>query len=199
MIDSLIVYKSKILNSDVSKKPPKAPLSEIMKSTLGSFLGIITITAIDRFWLGVKFKDVVLLYGSFGASAVLLFNAYKSPLSQPWNAFFGQALSAFIGVSVRLFCTHAVTIPPYIQSALAVSIAIAAMDVCDCLHPPGGATALTAIIGGYEIHAMGYKYVLFVGMHDLIFVLYGSDCAYILSYEYSQRSVHHDMCGDTHE
>lgn len=30
-----------------------------------------------------------------------------------------------------------------------------------CIHPPGGATALTAVIGGEAVHALGFRFVLF--------------------------------------
>ena len=29
-----------------------------------------------------------------------------------------------------------------------------------CLHPPGGATTLSAVIGGANILALGYEYIL---------------------------------------
>jgi len=43
---------------------------------------------------------------------------------------------------------------------MAVSTAIAAMHLTRTLHPPGGATALIAVIGSPKIHALGYLYVL---------------------------------------
>ncbi|MDO6561804.1 HPP family protein [Amphritea sp. 1_MG-2023] len=49
---------------------------------------------------------------------------------------------------------------PLFAAPLAESFAIVAMHFTRTLHPPGGATALIAIIGGEGIHAMGYLYVL---------------------------------------
>ena len=44
------------------------------------------------------------------------------------------------------------------------------MQICKCAHPPGGATALVAVIGGDQIHALGYQYVLTpVGLNVLLF------------------------------
>jgi CBS-domain-containing membrane protein len=34
------------------------------------------------------------------------------------------------------------------------------MHYLRCIHPPGGATALSAVIGGPMVHAMGYGYIL---------------------------------------
>ena len=41
-----------------------------------------------------------------------------------------------------------------------VGLAIGAMYHTSCIHPPGGATALAAVIGGQNIHALGYQYIL---------------------------------------
>lgn len=48
---------------------------------------------------------------------------------------------------------------PWLAAALAVSIAIALMHLTKTLHPPGGATALIAVIGGDSVHQLGYLYV----------------------------------------
>jgi CBS domain-containing membrane protein len=90
---------------------------------------------------------VQLLYASFGSSAVLLFSAYQTPFAQPWNVFMGQTVSAFCGVCVRLFFTHAV--PPYgdwIKYPCAVAVAIAAMDIFDCVHPSGKTPWMCTVI-----------------------------------------------------
>jgi len=100
--------------------------------------------------------DAVLLIGSFAASAVLVFAAPKSPLAQPRNLLGGHALSAIIGVSVRL----ALPGTPWLAMALAVSLAIAVMHMTRTLHPPGGATAFIAVMGGPKVVALGYAYVL---------------------------------------
>ena len=43
---------------------------------------------------------------------------------------------------------------------LAAALAIAGMYFLRCLHPPGGAVALTAILGGAGVHSEGYHFVL---------------------------------------
>lgn len=91
-----------------------------------------------------------------GAGAVLLFAVPHGQLSQPWPAFGGHLLSSIIGVT----CAKWIAYPP-LAAALAVGLSIGVMYQFKCLHPPGGATALTAVIGGPALHAMGYKFVLF--------------------------------------
>lgn len=43
---------------------------------------------------------------------------------------------------------------------MAVATAIAAMHATKSLHPPGGATALIAVIGSGKVHALGFLYVV---------------------------------------
>ena len=97
-----------------------------------------------------------LLIGSFGATAVLVYGAVRSPLAQPKNVLGGHVLSALIGV-----CAHQVLgATPWLAAAVAVATAIAVMHLTRTLHPPGGATALIAVIGGDSVHSLGYMYAL---------------------------------------
>lgn len=90
-----------------------------------------------------------------GASAVLLFAVPSSPLAQPWSILGGNLVAAVVGVSVARFVDD-----PYLASALAGGIAIGLMMSLRCLHPPSGAIALTAVLGGDAIRALGYDFVL---------------------------------------
>ena len=134
--------------------PPQPFISPRDKlfSALGAFLGILGLS-----WITLQLipTPTPLLVASMGASAVLLFAAPHSPLAQPWPFVGGNLLSAVIGVAC------AKTIPdPTLAGATAVSLAILAMSLLHCLHPPGGATALTAVIGGEAVHKLGFGFVL---------------------------------------
>jgi CBS-domain-containing membrane protein len=96
-----------------------------------------------------------LLVASMGASAVLLFAVPHGALSQPWALIGGHLVSALIGVSCAMLVSD-----PYVAGPLAVALAIFAMHHLRCIHPPGGATALAAVVGGAEVHALGYQFVL---------------------------------------
>ena len=101
-------------------------------------------------------QHVTLLLGSFGASAVLVYGAIRSPLAQPRNLVGGHVISGFMGVtSYQLWGDTS-----WLAAGLGVSGAIVAMLLTKTLHPPGGATALLAVIGGPKIHAVGYGYVV---------------------------------------
>jgi CBS-domain-containing membrane protein len=137
-----------------TQSPPRVGLSEIFWSWIGAFAGIgfisfVNVNVFER-------TDLLLIIGSFGASAVLIYGAIKSPLAQPRNLIGGHVISAVIGVaSYQLFHSQ-----PWLAAAFAVATAIAVMHATKTLHPPGGATALIAVIGGEKIHHLGYIYAL---------------------------------------
>lgn len=148
----LLNYLKKMKGS--TQSPPGVKVSEIVWSWIGSLLGIAGVGFLDKcFCQGTA---MVLIIGSFGASAVLIFGAIKSPLAQPRNLLGGHVLSAVIGVAAYKLCPS----PLWVSAALAVATAIAAMHATKTLHPPGGATALIAVIGGDKIHQLGYFYAL---------------------------------------
>ena len=127
-------------------------------SGIGALLGILAVYGLTRWTFPTDAASAVggaLMVTSMGASAVLLFAVPQGALSQPWAVVGGHLLSAFIGVSCqKLFPGHAWT------AALAVGLAVLGMYYLRCIHPPGGATALAAVIGGADVHALGYHYVL---------------------------------------
>ncbi|MDB4575990.1 HPP family protein [bacterium] len=120
-------------------------------STVGGFLGIFGIF-MTSYWL-LDPDVAVLIVPSMGASAVLLFAAPHVPFSQPWNVLGGHAFSAIVGVA----CWQ--LIPDYtIAASASVGLAIGVMYLMRCIHPPGGATALAAVIGSEKLHNLGYSY-----------------------------------------
>lgn len=123
-------------------------------SFFGAFFGIGIIAFIQSLYL--PDMENVFLIGSFGASSVLIFGAIQSPLAQPRNFIGGQLISALIGVTIFKFCPDII----YVTAPLAVATSIIAMQVSKTLHPPGGATALIAIIGTEKISDLGYYYVI---------------------------------------
>lgn len=137
-----------------TQSPPRVSANEILWSFIGSFSGIAAI-ALTHYKM-VSPQGLVMIIGSFGASAVLIYGAIRSPLAQPRNLMGGHILSALVGVTAfRHFGGE-----PWLAASLAVSVAIAGMHLTKTLHPPGGATALIAVLGGNDIHALGYWYVL---------------------------------------
>ena len=149
-----------------TKSPPRVSFSEMVWSWIGAFLGIAAVGFVHFGML--RDTDLVMIIGSFGASAVLVYGAIKSPLAQPRNLLGGHVLSAVIGVlSFKLFGNCI-----WLAGAFAVATALVVMHATRTLHPPGGATALIAVIGSQDIHKLGYLYAITpAGVGALIMLL----------------------------
>ena len=107
--------------------------------TVGSFVGIG--------FLGIlwAFYDLPLLVASLGSTAVTLFALPKAPAARPRSAILGQFLSAVCGWGTQYFLGS-----EWYACAIAVMLSLVLMVAFDCVHPPGGATALTAILTPQE-------------------------------------------------
>jgi len=122
-------------------------------SAAGGLLGILVVWWVSHLLLGSQVA--VLVASSMGSSAVLLFAAPHGAMSQPWSVLGGHVVSALAGVASQ----HWLGNEPMLAASVAVALSIAAMYSLRCLHPPGGATALTAVVGGETVHALGYGFV----------------------------------------
>jgi CBS-domain-containing membrane protein len=136
------------------QSPPKVGPAEVLWSWIGSFLGLAAVSILHFNILDQT--GLMMIIGSFGASAVLIYGAIRSPLAQPRNLLGGHILSAIIGVTAFQLLGG----QPWLAAAMAVSTSIALMHLTKTLHPPGGATALIAVIGGESVHSLGYLYVV---------------------------------------
>lgn len=143
-------YLAKMKGS--TKSPPGVGFKEIFWSWLGSLIGIGFIAYLSSHYF--EPSGLTLLFGPLGASAVLVFGANKSPLAQPRNLVGGHIIAGLIGVATQQLFGRA----NWLTAALAVSFAIAAMLATKTLHPPAGATALIAVIGGEKIYSLGFLY-----------------------------------------
>ncbi len=121
-------------------------------SFIGAFTGIGLIAFLQSYQLSEH--ENIFLIGSLGASSVLIYGAIQSPLAQPRNLIGGHFISALIGVTVFKIFPNII----WITAPLAVSLSIVLMQMTKTLHPPGGATALIAIIGSEKVKSLGYWY-----------------------------------------
>lgn len=134
---------------------------------IGAFIGIGLIGFMNATRFGNELN--IMLIGSFGASAVLVFGATNSPLAQPRNLVGGHIIAALIGVTIQIFVPGDL----WFNASLAVALAIVGMQITKTMHPPGGATALIANIGSGEIKDLGYNYVIspvFTGVATLYLI-----------------------------
>ena len=155
-------YLGKMKGAPANRPPPS--LRDALWSWLGAFLGIAGVG-----WISAQSIEAhaLLMVGSFGATSVLLYAAPESPLAQPRNVLLGNMLSALCGV-----LTWQLLGDNWMAAAVAVSTAILIMQLTHSLHPPGGATALIAVIGSDELHQIGWSYAFFpVGTGCLLMLL----------------------------
>lgn len=142
-----------------------ARLPERLIACLGAAICIaLTILVCSQARLDVS--DLPIIVAPLGASAVLVFALPASPLAQPWPVVGGNIISTLVGV-----CAFELIANTTIAAGVAVGAAILVMSLLRCLHPPGGAAALTAVIGSNEIHAAGYGFAFLpVGINSIALV-----------------------------
>lgn len=137
---------------------------ERLRAALGGGIGIL-LTGFVCHALALPLAIDPWLVAPMGASAVLVFAVPSSPLAQPWAVIGGNTVSALVGITCALFVPDTL-----LAGALAVAVAIFAMFMLRCLHPPGGATALLAVLSGWP----DYGHALFpVAVDSLLLVLGG--------------------------
>ncbi len=127
------------------------PLEKLV-SGLGGVVSIVLVVLVCDHALGLDGSAA--LIASMGASAVLLFAVPHGQLSQPWPVVAGHVGGALVGVT----CAQLLGATP-LAAGLAVGLTILVMHQCKAIHPPGGATALTAVMGGPAVAEMGFGFV----------------------------------------
>lgn len=119
--------------------PQAVNARERLRVLLGAGLGMGLAAALSQ---AVMAPGLPWLVAPLGASAVLVFGLPASPLAQPWAVVGGNTVSALIGIA----CLQGLALPAQAVAAIAVALAIAAMFLLRCLHPPGGAAALLMVL-----------------------------------------------------
>lgn len=147
--------------------PDTPPVSrqERLRAAAGAFIGILVTGIIGGSVIGLD-PALPAIIAPMGASAVLLFAVPSSPLAQPWSILGGNVVAAFVGVSASLLISNV-----FAAAAVAIGVAIALMMTFRCLHPPSGAIALTAVLGGPAIQNLGYGFVLWPVMGNSVAML----------------------------
>jgi CBS domain-containing membrane protein len=166
LLNVLFLYFRKFSGIEGHKCPPMTKSYEIPLSSILAFIGLLLVTVTDHFFMTVSFHadhdgeyPISLLTGAFGATSVLLYEGYQSPFAQPRNVFGSYAVCSFCGVSARLIC-DLVGLPRYVTVPVAGAVGVLGMNLTKTVHPPGGAVAITAVLGDKMIEGIGYGYCL---------------------------------------
>ncbi len=162
-------------------EPTLARRRERLLGAIGAGLGLLCAEWISRKLLGVANPWFL---APMGASAVLLFAVPASPLAQPWSIMGGNLIAALVGVSCAAWVDHSGA-----AAALAAAVSIALMFPLRCLHPPGGAVALTAVLGGAEIAGLGYGFVGLVAINSAMLLAMALVFNNLVRRRYPHRSI----------
>lgn len=156
--------------------------SEQVISALGAFVGLLVAAMSCHLVLG-NFNPWFI--APMGASAVLLFAVPASPLAQPWSIMGGNLVASTIGVwAAQTFAN------PDVALSVAVAVSIVSMLSLRCLHPPSGAIAITAVLGGPAIHQLGYGFVVWpVALNSVLMLA----CALLFNNLVGRRYPHSSL------
>lgn len=159
------------------------PRSEAVRSSLGAALGIAICGVLARCLVEGRISFSPLLAAPIGASAVLVFALPASPLAQPRAVIGGNMLSAVVGLVCGMIIPD-----PLLASVTALGVAILAMSLLGCLHPPGGAVALGAALAMSSSTPLGFDYPFVpVGLCSGLLVLAGSLYGRLTGHAYPRR------------
>lgn len=138
--------------------------NELILSIVGAFIATLLASFFSLKILEVEQLPIVL--ASTGASAILIFAIPHNPASQPWNLVGGYIVCAVIGVTCHQWIPSLL-----LSSSLVIPISMLGMYLLNCLHPPGAATAVTAVVGGEAIYELGYAFVIVPVFFNMVILL----------------------------
>lgn len=139
-----------------------------LRGSLGAAVAIALAGLTTAMLLKDQATNFPWLIAPLGASAVLVFAIPASPLAQPWSVIGGNFISAVIGLSMGIWIGE-----PIMAASLAVGLAIAAMSVARCLHPPGGACALLCALGAAGVDSWSFSYLMPIMANVIVLSLVG--------------------------
>jgi len=147
-----------------SPGPERAPLSQVVFGSLGSFLGLAALGLLHAcIWErgALASAHLQMLLASFGGMAAFVFSsAFRTPLAQPKNVILGNTIGGFVSVSVvEVMKLAGLENELWLSGALAVALTLAAQELSTSVHPGGGVTALCYVLIS-SMQRLSYVYVL---------------------------------------
>ena len=115
--------------------PPRFTKSQVFFASLGAILAVSALSYL------ATTTQALLLLGSFGASALLLFALPEASLSQPRAVIGGHLLASVIALGcLALFG------PRWWAVGAATGLAVATMMLTRTVHPPAGSNAIIVFL-----------------------------------------------------
>src|SRR5574343_601847 len=124
------------------------------KVAIAAFVALFAVSYLSYSFLNTT--SYIFLLASMGASAVILFALPNSPLARPWSFIAGHLIPACIG----LWCAHHISSIP-LMAGPTIRMVIFALYMFECMHPPGGATALVPVIAAASGPIPGWEFLVF--------------------------------------
>jgi CBS domain-containing membrane protein len=163
---------------------PGATVRGRLFACLGAVIGVFLAGLIGALVHGDS-EALPWIVAPIGASSVLLFAVPASPMAQPWPIIGGNALSALTGFAVGEALGHGA-----IACGIGVGLAIGVMSVTRSLHPPGGAAALTGVLGSALVSDAGWWFPLApVALNCVVLVAVGIAFHRFSGHQYPHRKA----------
>ena len=118
-----------------------APVAPSLRFTLTSFMGVVIAIGATG-WLS-NLSGTPWLMASMGASCVLAFGVPDSPLAQPRSIIGGHVISTLVGLIILHTLGNS-----WWACALAVGLALVAMQQTRTVHAPAGANPIVVLMTG---------------------------------------------------
>ncbi len=115
--------------------PPTFRKSQIALATLGAVVAVSALSYV------AMTTQALLLLGSFGASALLLFALPEVPLAQPRAVIGGHLIASLIAIVCLTVCG-----PQWWAVGLATGLGVGAMMATGTVHPPAGSNAIIVFL-----------------------------------------------------
>lgn len=164
--------------------PSSARPVEWLRVALGVALAMLLVLPACAWLFGMGIA--LPLAAPAAASAVLVFAVPSSPFAQPWSVLVGSLLATLIGVALG-----ASSLPAILAAGMAGALVIICLLGSRCLHPPGAALALVAVVGSPEIHALGYALLYPVAFNSVLLVAVALVYNNITGHAYPKARVSH--------
>jgi len=144
-------------------EPLIARPTEWLRASAGVGVALALVMSLSAWVFGAA--TMLPLAAPAAATAVLLFVAPSSPFAQPWAVVAGNLIATLIGVALGASGMSVVA-----AAGIAAGLVIASLFGLRCLHPPGAALALVAVVGGPQIAASGYALLYPVAFNSFLLV-----------------------------
>lgn len=167
-------YTGKVHVAEMYKDQIGAKLVNSLHSLIAAWVLIAVLSLLSRTPF-FRAHDAPLLVGAFATEAVVTFFSYRVALAQPKNILVGNTICAIIGVALtRAFEPTSYRVSTidgvsWAAAATTVSVAVFAMQLLGCIHPPGAAIALLANINSSE-YRLGWYLVPVVIVSSLVII-----------------------------